>query len=80
MKLLMDGIGSTIPIWKIDVDSDLFWMRTVQTQSFPSIPVRPGDGWREFVICQAAFRRQSFPAPVSIAIRSLDSLASACNP
>ena len=44
MKLLMDGIGSTNPIWKIDVDSDLFWMRTEQTQSLPSIPVRPGDG------------------------------------
>jgi hypothetical protein len=28
MKLLMDGIGSTIPNQKIDVDSDLFWMRT----------------------------------------------------
>jgi hypothetical protein len=24
----MDGIGSTIPSLKIDVDSDLFWMRT----------------------------------------------------
>ena len=28
MKLLMDGIGSTIPNQKIDVDSDPFWMRT----------------------------------------------------
>jgi hypothetical protein len=28
MKLLMDGIGSTIPSLKIDVDSGLFWMRT----------------------------------------------------
>ena len=28
MKLLMDGIGSTIPSWKIDVAPDLFWMRT----------------------------------------------------
>jgi hypothetical protein len=24
----MDGIGSTIPSLKIDVDSDLLWMRT----------------------------------------------------
>ena len=80
MKLLMDGIGSTIPSWKIDAGSDLFWMRTEQTQSLPSIPVRPGDGCCELVICQAAFLRQFFPAPVSIAIRSLDSLASACNP
>jgi hypothetical protein len=31
MKLLMDGIRSTIPSWKIDADSDLFWMRTELT-------------------------------------------------
>jgi hypothetical protein len=80
MKLLMDGIGSTIPSWKIDVDPDLFWMRTGLIPILAFHPGQTRDGCCEFVICQAAFRRQSFPAPVSIAIRSLDSLASACNP
>jgi len=39
MKLLMDGIGSTILSWKIDADSDLFWIRTELT---PILAVHPG--------------------------------------
>jgi hypothetical protein len=39
MKLLMDGIGSTIPSWKIDVDPDLFWIRTGLT---PILAFHPG--------------------------------------
>ena len=80
MKLLMDGIGSTIPNQKIDVDSDLFWMRTGLTPIRAFHPGQTGDGCREFVICRTAIRRESLPAPVSIAIRSLDPLAFACNP